>query len=292
MNSLLGRSSGPEPRVDLHIHTHVSDGHFSPGQIVEAALAANLEVIAITDHDTAGGVDQALAAAAGTPLRVVPGIEISTRWGSSEYHVLGYWIDHHSPSILLHQEASVLRRIERMRRMVARLQEMGVGITYEAVERAAGPAAMSIGRPHLARALFEAGFTRYYGEAFEKYISDSGPAFVEQAFPSPEDAIAVIHMAGGLAVWAHPPAVSFDAEIESFVRWGIDGIECFRPNHTPAESSALEARVRRLGLFPTGGSDWHGPHRAILGEFSLRASQVTELLNWRSDPPAPPSRPG
>ena len=282
----LHRPDGSYKRVDLHMHSHVSDGHLSPAALVAAAVAGGLDVIALTDHDTAEGVEAAMAAAEGTSLLVIPGIEISTRSGGAEYHILGYWIDPTAPGIIRHQQSGVLRRIDRMRRMVERLQEMGLGITYEDVERAAGNAVVSIGRPHLARALMERGITRYHGEAFERYISDTGPAFVDQILPSPEEAIRTIHEAGGIAVWAHPPATAVDVELDGFVRSGLDGVECYRPSHTPGESAALESRVRRLGLIPTGGSDWHGPHRSPLGEFHLRAPQVAEVLTWSGAPRA------
>jgi 3',5'-nucleoside bisphosphate phosphatase len=264
-------------RVDLHLHSHVSDGHFSPAELVRAAIAGRLDLIALTDHDTAAGVAAAMREAEGTPLQVVPGIEVSTRWQGGEPHVLGYWIDPASPPILEHQAASVRRRVERMRRMVEKLRELGIPITYEEVTRAAGPA-RSIGRPHLARALVAAGHIRTFGEAFERYISDAGPAFVSQDFPSPEAAIAMIHAAGGVAVWAHPPLDAFAEQVHHFKAWGIDGIECFRPHLDPAAVATLEATARDLGLFPTGGSDWHGAHRSALGDFAVAGSQVPELL--------------
>lgn len=265
-------------KLDLHLHTHVSDGHLSPTELVQAAVAGGLDAIALTDHDTAAGVEEARSAAEGLPLRVIPGIEVSTRVGEHEYHVLGYWIDPESEPILRHQEATAGRRTRRMEGMVGKLREMGIPITFDEVTDAAGPATRSIGRPHLARALLAAGHTRYYGEAFERFISDTGPAFVAERFPTPEEAIAMIHRAGGVAVWAHPPLDRFAAELPRFVDWGVDGIECFRPSLTGAETQMLEYSARAKGLFPTGGSDWHGPHRGPLGDFSLREGEVRELL--------------
>lgn len=265
-------------RIDLHLHSHVSDGQLSPTELVGAALAARLDVVSLTDHDTAAGVAEALLAARDRPIQVIPGIEISTRHDTGEFHVLGYWIDPSAPSILEHQEASVVRRADRMRSMVRRLQELGLSITFEDVEQAAGPAVRSIGRPHLARALLAAGQTRFYGEAFARYISDIGPAFVEQDFPSPAEAISTIHAAGGVAVWAHPPLDLLDQELPGFAAWGLDGVECFRSGQLPGDTLRLEAAARRHGLFPTGGSDWHGPHRAPLGDFFVDDRQVAELL--------------
>ena len=265
-------------RIDLHLHSHVSDGQLSPTAVVQAAVAGGLDVIALTDHDTSAGVAEATLAAQGLPLRVIPGIEVSTRSGEHEFHVLGYWIDPAAPPIVGYQERAVGRRVRRMEGMVAKLQEMGIPVRYEEVAEAAGPAAKSIGRPHLARALLAGGHTRYYGEAFERYIADGGPAFVAEPFPTPAEAIEMIHASGGVAVWAHPPLDLFARELPRFLEWGLDGVECFRPSLTGSDAQMLEHTARSHGLFPTGGSDWHGPHRAALGEFSIRPTDVKELL--------------
>ena len=276
-------------RIDLHLHSHVSDGELPPAEVVRSAHAAGLDVIALTDHDTAAGYAEAQAVAAGLPIRVIPGLEVSTRWNEHELHILGYWVDPLSPQIVAHQDASVVRRVRRMERMVEKLQGMGIDITMEEVITAAGPGAQSIGRPHLARALLAGGHTRYYGEAFARYISDQGPAFVAESFPTPEQAIEMIHGAGGVAVWAHPPLELFAEEIPRFVQWGLDGVECYRPSLTPEEVLMLERATRDLGLLPTGGSDWHGPHRAPLGDFYVRPQQVAGLLEAGEGRAAPPS---
>jgi predicted metal-dependent phosphoesterase TrpH len=159
-------------KVDLHMHTWVSDGDVAPTEVVRLAAAAGVDVIGITDHDTAAGVEEALAAAEGTGVTVIPGIEISTMWTEYELHILGYWIDPRAESILKHQDRGALRRLVRMKAMVDRLQGMGIDITMDDVEAAAGPTVKTLGRPHLARALHKAGHTRYYGEAYVRYIGD------------------------------------------------------------------------------------------------------------------------
>jgi predicted metal-dependent phosphoesterase TrpH len=265
-------------RIDLHLHSHVSDGHMAPADVSRAAHAAGLSMVALTDHDTAAGVEEAVAAAADLPLRVIPGIEISTRLGEHELHILGYFIDPLAEGIIAHQEASLVRRVRRMERMVERLCELGIQITFDEVAEAAGPA-RSIGRPHLARALLAGGHTRYYGEAFERYISDRGPAFVAEPFPSPADAIEIIHGAGGTAVWAHPPLELFAELLPDFLAWGLDGVECYRPNNAPEDVLMLQRATRELGLVPTGGSDWHGPHRASLGDFFVAPEYLPEFLD-------------
>jgi predicted metal-dependent phosphoesterase TrpH len=265
-------------RIDLHIHSHASDGHLSPTAVVDAAAAGGLDVVALTDHDTVAGVAEAVAAARERPLRVIPGIEVSTRHEGAEIHVLGYFVDPESEALRRHGEGSADRRTDRMRRMVRRLQEQGLSVEYEDVLKEAGPEASSLGRPHLARALLARGQIRSYGEAFDRYLRDGGSAFVETDFPSVREAIEMIRAAGGVAVWAHPPMELFDREIRRFASWGLNGVECFRPATPPAESLLLETAARSLGLFRTGGSDWHGPHRARLGDFAVRYEDVREFL--------------
>lgn len=265
-------------RIDLHIHTRASDGHLSPTAVVDAAVAGRLDVIAVADHDTVAGVREACEAARERPIRVVPAIEVSTRHADAEIHVLGYFVDPGAPAMVRHSEGARERRADRARRMVGRLQEQGVPLEYEDVLREAGPEAASIGRPHIARALLAGGHTRYYAEAFDRYLADGRSAFVLTEFPSVREAIDMIHASGGLAVWAHPPLELFDAEVRAFAGWGLDGVECFRPGSPPAESLLLETAARSLGLLRSGGSDWHGPHRSRLGQFAVREDDVRDLL--------------
>jgi predicted metal-dependent phosphoesterase TrpH len=268
-------------RVDLHIHTHASDGQLSPTAVVNAAVKGRLDVIAVTDHDTVAGLHEALNAARGQPIAVVAGIELSTHHDGHEIHVLGYFVDPDAPSLREHQARAGDRRAGRMQEMVRRLQGLGVGVQYEDVLRVAGPEASSLGRPHLARALQQAGHTRSVGEAFDLYLKDGGSAFVASEFPGVREAIDAIHAAGGVAVWAHPELEVFDREVRTFSRWGLNGIECFRPNTPPVESMLFEKVAREMGLFRTGGSDWHGPYKGRLGDWAVRGDEVRELLESR-----------
>lgn len=273
-------------KIDLHLHSNVSDGQLAPAALVETAAAAGLATIALTDHDTAAGVAEAVRAGAALGLQVVPGIEVSTRSGDHEYHVLGYWVDPASEAMRRHHDEALARRRKRMLGMVEKLQGLGLAIEFDDVLRAAGPDVQALGRPHLARALLEAGHTRYYGEAFVKYIADGGVAYVSERFPTVGEAIATIHAAGGMAVWAHPDPDRFAADVEGFAEAGLDGVECFRPNLTAAEVGVLLRKTEALGLQPTGGSDWHGPGRASLGDFYVQPHEVRGVLDW------PLQRPG
>ena len=266
-------------RADLHIHTRASDGELSPVELVRAAVAGRLDVIAVTDHDTIAGLPDALAAAAETPLRVVPGIEVSSLHEGREVHVLGYGVDPEVASLLAHQDEAVNRREARAREMVRLLQGLGMRVEWEDVLRAAGADARAIGRPHLARALLANGQVRSFGEAFDRDLGDQGPAFVRSALPAVRDAIATIRAAGGIAVWAHPDRDVLEPFAPAFAEWGLGGIECFRPSTGPEDGRRLLSTARQLRLVPTGGSDWHGPHRSALGDFFVPADQVRELLD-------------
>jgi 3',5'-nucleoside bisphosphate phosphatase len=293
-------------KLDLHLHSDVSDGRVAPQDVVRAAIAGGLDAVALTDHDTAAGVPAAKEAALGSRLFVIPGLEISTRFHDHDLHILGYWIDPAHPAILDHQRVAQRRREDRMHRMVAKLNDMGIPIRFEQVLVAAGPSAEVLGRPHLARALLAAGHTRYYTEAFDRYLYDGGPAFVSEAFPTVAEAIERIHAAGGLAVWAHPPRDVFEAEIRRFAGQGLDGVECLRPLLPPAESLYLEAGANAHRLLVTGGSDWHGPGQAELGTFTVRPHEIRGFLDadhsaplreWRratlaENTPTPPARGG
>jgi 3',5'-nucleoside bisphosphate phosphatase len=267
-------------KIDLHLHSNVSDGQLAPAAVLEAAAAAGLSTIALTDHDTAAGVPEALVAGHALGVQVIPGIELSTRSHEAEHHILGYWIDPECAVMRQHQEVALARRRSRMHGMVEKLRGLGVEITFDDVVRAAGPDAQALGRPHLARALHEGGHTRYYGEAFVRYIADGGVAYVSEAFPGVDEAIEMIHAAGGMAVWAHPDPLRVHTLLDGFADMGLDGVECFRPNLTAAEAGNLLQLTLARGLQPTGGSDWHGPGRHALGDFYVQPHEVRGVLDW------------
>lgn len=265
-------------RADLHMHSHVSDGEASPGDVVRLAHAAGLDIIALTDHDTAAGVNDAVAASADLDIEVVPGIEISTRLGERELHILGYWIDPEAPSIVAHQAHAVERRRKRMEKMVAGLQELGIEVSMDDVLEAAGEDTKVLGRPHLARAMLNGGHTRYFAEAFDKYIADDGPVYVAEGMPEPTAAFEVIRAAGGVPVWAHPPLGWFEEGVEILADQGLAGVECYRPGTDPDDITRLERAAHHHNLIATGGSDWHGPKRSVLGDFSVAADRLVDIL--------------
>lgn len=267
-------------RADLHIHTRASDGELAPAAVVRAAAEARLDIIAITDHDTIDGLAEAVEAARGGPVRVIPGVEVSAQQEGDEVHILGYHVHPHAEPLRAHQHSALGRRQERARQMVRVLQGQGITIDYEDVVRAAGGEdARAIGRPHVARALLAGGHVRSIGEAFDRYLADGGLAFVPTELPPVGDAIAMIRASGGVAVWAHPGQDVVEAYAPIFAGLGLAGMEVFRPNTLPADGKKMRGIARDLGLFVTGGSDWHGPHRSRLGDFFVPADDVRALLD-------------
>lgn len=262
-------------RIDLHIHSSVSDGALSPTDVVEAAVAGRLDIIALADHDATAGIAEARRAAKGR-LEVVPAIEVSSTHGGIEIHILGYLVDPDHPGLVRYAAQALERRDERMQGMIRRLEDLGISISYEAVVATAGTG--MIGRPHLARALVEAGHVRTVQEAFDRYLADGGPAFLPTELLTPREAIELIHEAGGIAVWAHPPFEVLEKELGHFVDWGLEGIECYRPMNTASQTRRLEAAARAYGLLTTGGSDWHGDWNGPLGSFAVDRHRVAALL--------------
>jgi 3',5'-nucleoside bisphosphate phosphatase len=264
-------------RADLHIHTTASDGVFPPEEVVARARAGGLDVIAIADHDTIAGVAPAQAVA-GPHLQVIPAIEISASHLDREVHVLGYLVDVGAPPMLEYTRRARLARAERIREMIHRLATLDVAVDFQAVVDEAGPRASSLARPHLARVLRDAGHVGSVSEAFERFIGDRGPAYVASRLLDAAAAIRLIHDAGGIAVWAHPPQDLLGSALTALVEAGLDGLECYRPRLPDADLKRLLRLARTYQLIPTGGSDWHGEWHGELGQFYLNDEQLAAFF--------------
>jgi predicted metal-dependent phosphoesterase TrpH len=244
-------------RADLHAHSTASDGELTPAALVHYARERGLSALALTDHDTVDGIDAAIQAARGTALEIVPGVELSCDVPQTEVHVLGYFIRWHDSNF----EGMLLKfregRYGRAEKMVKKLTALGAPITFERVKQIAGDA--SIGRPHVAQALVEAGHVATVSEAFERYIGRTGPAYVERFRLTPEDAVALILRAGGVPVLAHPRDVTHF--IEPLVKVGLIGLEAQYGMYDDATRTELIHWAQRYDLIVTGGSDFHGLNR-------------------------------
>ena len=271
-------------RLDLHIHTTASDGSWSPEAVVRGAAAGGLDVIAITDHDTTAGFGPATAAArdlaaGGQNIQIIPAVEISSTFQGRDVHVLGYFLDPEADAMGAHAERAGGRRIERMKEMVDRLVAQGIEVAYEDVERAAGPGRVTIGRPHLAKALLEKGYVSSVPEAFDTLIGDHSEAFVPTHLLDPIGAVEVVLASGGVPIWAHPPGDLVDTLLPPMREAGLQGLEVYRPRNKRSSVLRLESICKTSGLLASGGSDWHGPEGgAALGDFFVAADEVEGLL--------------
>ncbi|MFI6687230.1 PHP domain-containing protein [Streptomyces sp. NPDC050485] len=257
-------------RIDLHTHSTASDGTDTPAELVRNAAAAGLDVVALTDHDTTRGYPEAISALP-EGLTLVTGAELSCRIDGVGLHMLAYLFDPEEPELARERELVRDDRVPRARGMVAKLQELGVPITWEQVARIAGDG--SVGRPHVAEALVELGIVDSVSDAFvPDWLADGGRAYVGKHELDPFDAIRLVKAAGGVTVFAHPLAVKRgevvpESAIAELAAAGLDGIEVDHTDHDEPTRARLRGLARELGLLPTGSSDYHGSRKtARLGE--------------------------
>jgi hypothetical protein len=273
-NSVLGSH---RDRLDLHAHSTASDGELSPAELVRLAVDRGLSTLALTDHDTTEGIDAARRAAAGTPLELIPGVELSADVPHAEVHVLGYYIDWHTARFQAMLDRFREGRFGRAEKMTRKLAALGAPISFQRVKEIAGDA--SIGRPHVAQALVEAGHVATIAEAFDRYIGRNGPAYVERFRLTPEDAVGLILDAGGVPVLAHPREVT--DYIAPLVKAGLLGLEAYYNGYDDATRSLLAHLAKQHGLIATGGSDFHGlnkmAHMSGLGEVDIPPNVVSRL---------------
>lgn len=266
-------------KLDLHMHTNASDGAWSPEAVVVAAAEGGLDVISVTDHDTAAAVPAAQRAAVAANVTVIPGIELSSTHDGRDVHILGYWVDPEAPALVRHAGRAAHRREERMREMISRLGDQGIRVAYEDVERAAGEDRVVIGRPHLAAALVGLGYANSTYDAFDRLIGDEHPAFVPTHLLEPAGAVELILESGGIAVWAHPPGDLVDPLLPGLREAGLHGLEVYRPRNRRADILRLESVCKTAGLLMTGGSDWHSPDGgASLGDFWVDSGKIERFL--------------
>jgi hypothetical protein len=248
-------------RLDLHLHTTHSDGSLPPAAVLELAHKAGVTALAITDHDITDGIPEALQAGARLGIEVIPGVEISSRLGASELHILGYFLEWQDPT--LNRRMARLRESRHRRNplIIEKLNALGLDLTYDEVRTLAGTE--SVGRPHIARVLMDKRYVRDAKEAFDRYLAEGKPAYVPRELPEPAEAIAWIREARGIAVLAHPTWVKLNGEglfklCERLKTAGLGGIEVHYSTHSPKQTAEFLDIARRLDLLVTGGSDFHG----------------------------------
>ena len=263
--------------ADLHLHTNYSDGTFSPEQLVAEAAKQQLTAIALTDHDTVEGCPRAAAAAAAAGIEFIPATELTAEHAGTELHLLGYDLDMANPALRDAMSRFQQVRQDRIRHMVERLNRLNIPLRIETVFELAN--CRSPGRPHVARALVAQGLCSSLDEAFDRFLKRDRPAWVPKCKVSVEEAIRLIHNAGGIAVLAHPGLSRADPFIESLAESGLDGLECHHTKHTPSMTEHYLSVAHRLSLLVTGGSDCHGlsKGRPLIGTVRVPDEHVRAL---------------
>jgi len=268
-------------RADLHTHSSFSDGILTPTQLIDLAYRNGVRLMALTDHDTTEGLPEAYKAAASYPdFTLIPGIEMSTDVPGNEVHILGHFIDWADEAF---QETLVLlrqSRLGRARKMVEKLRRLGMPISWQRVQEIASEGA--VGRPHIARALVEAGHVASVNEAFDRYLSRNGPAYVERERLTPRQVVETLLRVGGLATLAHPRDLpALEGLLADLKDAGLIGMEVYYQDYKPGEIERLRGLAERFGLLPLGGSDYHGlggPQQREPGDIPLPMEPAERLL--------------
>jgi predicted metal-dependent phosphoesterase TrpH len=268
----VSAEAGKPAYVDLHTHSTASDGTLPPERVIEAAERCGLAALALTDHDTIDGVRAAREAGERAGIRVIAGVELSAFDADHEVHVLAL---HLSNLDSLERRLVELRAARHVRagRIVEKLNALGIPLTLdEVLQQSSGGA---VGRPHVARALIARGTVPDFRDAFMRYLGTNGSAFVPKDRLSIQDAIAIAHEAGGIAIWAHPSDDGRRERLEPLVAAGLDGLEIKHPSHSGEDMKRLQALADFFGLVPSGGSDWHGA-----SEGPRRLGTMNVPLEW------------
>jgi hypothetical protein len=278
--------------IDLHIHTTASDGTLTPSQTVQLAKERRLKAIAITDHDTVDGVEEGLEEGKRLSLEVIPGVEISANAKKGTLHLLGYFVETEHGILKEKLEKLKEARSERNPRIVNKLNDLGIDITYQEVIQTSGGG--QVGRPHFAQVLVDRGYVGSIDEAFSRYLAQGAPAYVHKYRFEPKEAIDIILKAGGVPVLAHPFTLNGTPEeletiVTELIQDGLKGIEAFYPNHSREQIARYQTLAEKRGLVITGGSDFHGPliekgQLGIIGNrMSLPYTIIEELLRVKRD---------
>ena len=258
--------------IDLHVHSTASDGSLAPEAVVKRAMAAGLRAIGLTDHDTVGGIPEALAAGERFGVRVIAGCEFSAAAPWGEMHVLGYFLPSSSAPLEAFLERCRADRVRRAQLMVERLQGLGVSLSFDSVLNESRGGA--VGRPHVARAIVRHGGAIDLGDAFDRFLGRGRPAFVEKTLPAFCTVSELVHAEGGLVSVAHLKERGTRAFIERLKGEGLDAVETRHPSHDPDLRARLTDITLKLGLLRTGGSDWHGDPEPGVTHGTIGSQQV------------------
>ncbi len=267
-------------KADLHMHTSFSDGKLSPKELINLALKNGLSIISITDHDNINGITEAIEYGERVGVKVIPGIELSSTLQDREVHILGYFIDHENKELLKFLTALRYTRINRLAKMIIKLNELGSRITMDDITEDLSED-ISIGRPHIAKALVLEKFVKTRAEAFMKYIGDGKPAFVQKPAPHAKEVIKLINKIGGLSFIAHPGRIVRGEMLDELLSYGLDGIEVIHPSHSRDDIEYFSNIASQNFLLVSGGSDFHGIYDKEYGAMKNYIIPSHFILNMR-----------
>ena len=265
-------------KADLHMHTICSDGAFSPYELVKKTKSLGLSIISITDHDSVAAIPDAIEFGKEFGVEVISGVELSASFDDKEVHILGYFVDYKSQRLIDYLTFFRHERIKRAERIVEKLNNLHVPLRIESVMEHAGTG--SVGRPHIAAALVDEGFTNSYQEAFDRFIGNGGPAYERKFNFSPSEAIQLIASSGGLSFLAHPGRFTSDGMLQQLIKAGVDGIEVIHPSHAPEHVLHYRGVTNEYYLLESGGSDFHGGKKrddTTLGSFFVGEEKVDTM---------------
>jgi predicted metal-dependent phosphoesterase TrpH len=266
--------------IDLHLHTTASDGRSTPAELVDLAAAAGVTVMAVTDHDTTAAVDDVRTFAEARGIEAIPGIEITAVLNRRDVHMLAYFFDRADPEFQAFLSSQRAARVDRVEAIVVRLAELGVPVDFKVqIDVARRFPGQSLARPHVARALVAAGHVKDVRAAFDQWLAEGRPAYVERTGPSPRDVIASVHAAGGLVSLAHPGRTRIDEHIPAMVADGLDALEVFHSDHDATLVERYAAMATLHGVLATGGTDFHADplSRLTVGLCTLPAYEWARL---------------
>jgi predicted metal-dependent phosphoesterase TrpH len=267
--------------IDLHVHSTASDGSFAPAEVVRQAKEGGLTAMALTDHDTVDGLPEAMAAGERLGLEVIPGVEISAQFPGGTMHILGLFVNYHNGR--LDERLAVLKqaRLDRNPQIIAKLNALGIPVTLARVQEISGGG--QVGRPHIARALMEAGYVTSIQQAFDVYLRKGGKAYVGKFRFPPDQALAMIREAQGIPVLAHPFTLGLGSApalknlLMELKGLGLAGLEVYYSEHTPEQEARYLKLARELDLLISGGSDYHGDNKP---EISLGSMPCQDRLTY------------
>ncbi|HEX9654009.1 MAG TPA: PHP domain-containing protein [bacterium] len=263
--------------ADLHLHTNRSDGYYSPKELIDLIATHGLRAIAIVDHDEISGLHEAIDYGSGIGIEVISGVELSVNYLNYDLHILAYCFDPQNSQLVDHLKMIRIERLKRARKIVEKLNRLGMPIAFDAVLKKSG--AGSVGRPHIAGVLLDEGYVYSFQDAFNRYLGDGKPANIDKYRMDIQATVNLVRAAGGICSIAHPGLMLGPEDLLFLIKAGVQGIEVVHPKHNPEQQRNYRTLVQAYGLVETGGSDFHGGKKGddVLGKYTIPYVAVARM---------------